>query len=68
MDNFFGNAFSWKSIKRWKQNMFDVDLKRIEYQYFTKGEQVPKKIPENRGAGVCPHPCFRASTSCFVIY
>jgi hypothetical protein len=34
------------------------------YQYFTKVE----KLPENRGAGACPLPYFRAFISHFVIY
>jgi hypothetical protein len=36
----------------------------MDNQYFTKVE----RIPENRGAGVRPHPRFRASPGRFVIY
>jgi cytochrome b561 len=37
---------------------------RKDNQYFTKAE----RIPENKGADVRPHPCFRASPGRFVIY
>ena len=37
------------------------DFMIFDYQYFTK----VIRIPENRGAGVRPHPCFRASLGFF---
>ncbi len=30
----------------------------IHNQYFTKAKRMPKKIPENRGAGVACTPVF----------